>query len=206
MFSILQKAGIVYGADDRVSQADHNLKVAAEDYFNALDELKKLEPEAGAATQKKIEVVTSGIVPKDSKTIACTKCGGTLVLDQTRKLYMCSHCGVAYGYSLFFGNPVQKAEELLKYGEFEEADQRFSHILMVENRNADALRGRVLCAGRWRSFADIRLTDKLLEVDWQLVLQRAEECSKWETDTTKPYFLLIMEMMKLLKNVTERWS
>ena len=56
------------------------------------------------------------------KSYTCSKCGGSLELDGTKKLYLCSHCGVAYGYSLFFGNPMQKAVELLKYGEFEEAE------------------------------------------------------------------------------------
>lgn len=197
------KVGRIYGADNLINQADHNLKVAAEDYARAMEELKKLEPDAAAAPQKKIEVMTGGIAPKVSKTVACAKCGGSLVLDEAKKLYLCSHCGVAYGYSLFFGNPMQKAVELLKYGEFEEADQRFSHILMFERTNMDALRGRVLCAGRWRTFAEIRLTDKLTEVNWQLVLQRADECCKWKTDTTEAYFLLIKKTMELLKKYSD---
>lgn len=197
------KVGRIYGADKRINEADHNLKVAAEDYARALEELKKLEPDASAAPQKKIEVMSSVTMPKVSKKIACAKCGGSLVLDEAKKLYLCSHCGVAYGYSLFFGNPMQKAVELLKYGEFEEADQRFSHILMFERTSMDALRGRVLCAGRWKTFAEIRLTEKLTEINWQLVLQRADECCKGETDTTKAYFTLIKETMELLKKYSD---
>ena len=137
------------------------------------------------------------------KSYTCSKCGGTLVLDQEKKLYLCSHCGVAYDYSLFFGNPMQKAVELLKYGEFEEADQRFGHILLSERRSMDALRGRVLCAGRWKTFANIRLTQELTEVDWQLVLHRADECCKWETDLTRLYFALLRETMELLKQYSD---
>lgn len=98
---------------------------------------------------------------------------------------------------------MQKAIDKLKYGEFEEADGIFDQILAHERRSLDALRGRVLCAGRWKSFAEIRLSDKLTEIDWQLVLQRADECCKWETDHTHLYFDLLRQTMELLKKYSD---
>ena len=71
--------------------------------------------------------------------------------DNKRSLCECRSCGVAYGTSLFFGEPNKKAKEALINKEFSEADQRYSYMLMLDPHNFDALRGRVLCAAKWSS-------------------------------------------------------
>ena len=71
-----------------------------------------------------------------------------MTLDKEKNLYECRSCGVAYGASLFFGNPFEKAKKAIEENDFAEADQRFSHMLMTDPKSFDALLGRILCAGR----------------------------------------------------------
>ena len=94
------------------------------------------------------------------KTINCAKCGGLLELNKEKRLYQCNSCGVAYGASLFFDNPLKKAERAIKYNDYSEADQRYAHMLMVDPSDFDALLGRILCAGFWENIHSIELVDE----------------------------------------------
>ena len=46
-------------------------------------------------------------------------------------------------------------------GEYDEADQIFSHKLTLNPKDFEAVLGRFLCAGRWKSLKDIDLDDRL---------------------------------------------
>lgn len=190
--------------DDNCEKAQRGMKVAGEEYAKLYAELKTLEPEVKSVSKEKRKLAFGNVTPSsDSLKIGCDKCGGALLLDKERKLYMCSHCGIAYGYSLFYGDPIQKAMAELKSGDFESADQRFKHILMFDQNNCEALCGRVLCAGKWKSFALIKLSEDLLNVNWQLVFQRADECIEHQTDQTKLYISLVKETLNLLKKYSD---
>lgn len=108
-----------------------------------------------------IKVDDNALHKLSGKTIQCAKCGDSLSLDMDKRVYECGSCGVAYGISLFFGLPHEKALNSMNSGFFAEADKRFSHILMAEPSDFESLLGRILCAGRWTKVSDICISDEL---------------------------------------------
>ena len=116
---------------------------------------------------------------------------------------MCKQCSSDRGYALYLGSPLLMGMEGIKDGKFSEADQRFAHILMFDQVNIDAHRGRILCAGKWKSFQGIELSDNLSEVDWQLVQLRVDESIKRSTDRSRYYYDLIKETISLLKQYSD---
>ena len=116
-----------------------------------LKEAKTPEPEHETAPETK---TTSRII--------CAKCGGLLKLNNVQELYECNSCGVSYGKALFFGDLTANAVKAMNMGEFAEADQILSYKLMVDPKDFESLFGRFLCAGKWKSLADINLGDRLL--------------------------------------------
>ena len=62
-----------------------------------------------------------------------------LILGKNKRVYQCDHCGVAYGVSLFFGLPMEKALNALNTGNYKDAGQRFSSQLMVDSSDFEAL-------------------------------------------------------------------
>ena len=133
-------------------------------YMDQYKKLTELEPESEEDT-KHAETMTKaedvGSHKLSEKTIQCAKCGAGLSLDMEKRVYECSSCGVAYGISLFFGLPHEKALNSMNMGFFAEADKRFSHILMAEPSDFESLLGRILCAGRWTKVSDICVSDEL---------------------------------------------
>ena len=193
-----------YAIDDSMDKAQHGLNAAGEEYAKLYSELKSLEPDVNSVSIEKPKLGFGSVTPSYGQLrIGCAKCGGTLSLDKERKLYTCTHCGIAYGYSLFYGDPVQKAMADLQAGDFDAADQRYVHILMFDQTNCEALRGRVLCAGKWKSFTQIKLSEELTKVDWQLVDQRVEECHKHEKNPYEALYDLIDQLMKVLKEYSD---
>ena len=122
-----------------------------------------------------------------------------MVLDKSRKLYVCKYCGIAYGYSLFFGNMKQKAYEFLKEGDFEEADKRFTQVLAQDPSDPDSLRGRILCAGGWRAFGEMKVTDKFTEEQLKVLRERIDEAKKHFTGTDEFYPAKISMAVNYLK-------
>ena len=89
--------------------------------------------------------------------VICTQCGAALIPDKENMIYRCTHCGVAFGSSIIFDrDAVNKARKALSFAEFNEADVWFQCVLMLCPDDFEALRGRVLCAGKWCSFMDIK--------------------------------------------------
>jgi len=176
------------------------------EYKQAFKELEELRPKK-EDIKEDIEQVTKEYKPQpdiivrksELDSFACSKCGGSMVLDKSRKLYVCKYCGIAYGYSLFFGNMKQKAYEFLKEGDFEEADKRFSQILAQNPENLDAIRGRILCAGKWRAFGEMKLTDKLTPQCLQDLKEFINETKERFTGDDKTYLGKISMAVNYLK-------
>ena len=126
--------------DEAESLSDEAKKIRRE-YFEKYKELKDLDPTVDGYTPPAASKVDAGTDPfvDVTKTVNCAKCGGQLYLDKEKKLYECKFCGVAYGTSLFFNDPFSKAKKALEAVDYTEADQRFSHMLMVDPHNPDAL-------------------------------------------------------------------
>ena len=133
-------------------------------YADEYVKLTSLKPESEEDTDTRVSVKMTddtGSHKLSGKTIQCAKCGADLSLDMETRVYECGSCGVAYGISLFFGLPHEKALNAMNMGFFTEADQRFSHILMADPSDFESLLGRILCAGRWAKVSDICISDDL---------------------------------------------
>jgi hypothetical protein len=184
---------------DNLAKADSlakKIKELEQKLSLACEELKSSEPEAnfheGPALQFKNEELEPQIVSDTG--IICIKCAGRLVLDKQRNLCECRSCGVAYGASLFFGEPNKRAKEALVRLEFNEADQRYGYMLMLDPSNFEALRGRILCSlksTRVISHAGLsNFTVKSLKA-------RAEQAVEKALDADKPYFVKYLELADL---------
>ena len=96
----------------------------------------------------------------DAGEVICAKCGGALALNADKELYECSYCGVSYGTVMFLGDLLQNAKKAIGYDGFDDADQILAHKLRLNPGDSDALLGRFLCAGKYKSLSEIRFTDK----------------------------------------------
>lgn len=140
----------------------------------------------------------------EEKKLTCTTCSGDLILDKERNLYKCPFCGVAYGYALFDGTALEKAEKSLSIGEFNDADLYFSFALSTDPINIRAHRGRVFCAGKWKTVKDISKTRKdVTGVRAENVNRRCDEAIKNLTEEQGKYFQLIKETLETTDKYNE---
>ena len=168
------------------------MKETRHEYMNTYIKLKKIVPDPKAYEKPLPQPKLDNSVVNDpfidiEKTVICNKCGGLLTLDKEKNLYECRSCGVAYGASLFFGNPLEKAKKAIEENDFAEADQRFSHMLMTDPNSFEALLGRVLCAGKWKTVSDIALTDLAVsDVRLKNILERVDDAVSHVSEEDKP--------------------
>ena len=161
----------------------------AEETFNEISQrLKDLTPKNEAATKPAITPEVKEKAKESGDEPICTKCGGILTHDKESKLFVCNHCGITYGYALIFGEPRRKAAEEMMRGEFGTARKRYEKILSADPHDFDALRGMILCSGRWPNFAKISLTKNLKTVDFSRVLELAEKARTDCYPEYKEYF------------------
>ena len=92
--------------------------------------------------------------------VICAKCGGILTLNAEKQLYECGYCGVSYGKVMFLGDLIQNAKKAIGSDGFDEADQILAHKLRLDPGDSEALLGRFLCAGNWKSLNNINLSDR----------------------------------------------
>lgn len=146
-----------------------------------------------SASLKEPQIDYSNIDP--SETVICSKCAARLALNKDKRVYQCDHCGVAYGISLFFGIPMEKALNSLNTGFYDDANQRFSSILMVHPSDFEALLGRVLCEGGWTKISDIDLTDGVDVSSYKAVRRRLGEAKQHASVHNVPFFENVEKMV-----------
>ena len=146
-----------------------------------------------SASLKEPQIDYSNIDP--SEIVICSKCAARLTLNKDKRVYQCDHCGVAYGISLFFGIPMEKALNSLNTGFYDDANQRFSSILMVHPSDFEALLGRVLCEGGWTKISDIDLTDDVDVSSYKAVRRRLGEAKQHASVHNVPF-----------SRTSKRWS
>lgn len=162
-------------------------------YDNALKMFKELAPDKTSA------IAAKKPADKDDDEPLCTKCGGKLTHNKAFKLYKCDYCGITYGYSAVFGTPRKKALADMKSGDFVSADKRFAHMLEIDPQDFDALRGRILCAGKWDNFPNICLTSYLKKFNLDNVFARINEARSNCYPEYKDYFNEINMLFKIVK-------
>ena len=164
---LYRKFGVnVVKIPDSSSSLSDKMEYVEEKHLEILNEV--LEYEAGfkskpkkKALKKAVEKMPEPVPEATESAIICSKCGGMLKLSKTQQFYECNSCGVSYGKYLFFGDLTANAVRAMDMGEFDEADQILSHKLMLNPKDFEALFGRFLCAGKWKSLKDIDLNDNM---------------------------------------------
>lgn len=177
-------------------------------YKRMFSSLKAFEPQE---TDEEIAPSEAQTTPVDltgyedtGKKITCAKCGAQLALDKEKRVFECSSCGVAYGVSLFFGMPLEKAMNSMNTGFYAEAEDRFSHMLMADPSDFEALLGRILCMGRWTKISDINPADEITPIRVKQIQKRVTEAKESAAEEDKQYFdyvrMIIFALDRLLVN------
>lgn len=148
-----------------------------------------------------------GVIDMENEINAvCTNCGGNLVPDQEGKIYRCLFCGVAFGSSILFNKDAEyKAYKAAMADEFNEADVWYRCVLMRDPGYAKALRGRILCAGKWKSLSEINTEVLMSGVRYESVLDRIDEAVEHTHDEeTKEFFTDFRKLMDLLALIMKK--
>ena len=169
-------------------------------YKEAYELLAKDDPAVNGYTPPPVQKKAQSDDPfiDIAKTVVCSKCGGQLKPDKEKGLFECRFCGVAYGASLFFNNPLEKANEALIKGDYVEADQRYSHILMVTPNDFDALLGRILCTGKWKNIDEINLTKNILPAVSKKLKDRTGEAVDHAVSEDRLFFVTLRDLADVI--------
>ena len=176
------------------------------DEYAGLPELKT-KAETAADTASKAPVRPSGalldasIDENSDKVIICEKCAARLSLNKEKRVYECGSCGVAYGVSLFFGMPLEKALNAMNMGLYEDAEMRFSNLLMVDPSDFDGLLGRILCTGKWNNVSSICVSDSLRPVTYKNLQVMANEAAGAAGESDKGFFEELKKLLSLLEEL-----
>ena len=186
---------------------DYKIEEQEKNYKRALQKMKKLLA-SPAAEEKEPQNVVADPSATDAdadapQNVTCAKCGAGLVIDKEKRVYQCDHCGVAYGVSLFFGLPMEKALNALNTGYFKDADQRFSNLLMVDQSDFEALLGRILSAGRWTKVSGIRLSTDLEEGELESVRSGLKEALNHASEGDRQFFNKLKELISYFEPYQE---
>ena len=177
-----------------------------EKYGTEYEKLMKLNlaskaRKSDAAVPEEIKVEKSTADTDHAETIICSKCAGHLYLDKEKRVYECRSCGVAYGISLFFGMPMEKALNAMNTGHYSEAQKRFENILMVNPSSFDAILGRILCVGRWTRISDIDTSDVITGEDWIKISELLSEAKQHAAGSDKEFIEHLEKLIFMLGKI-----
>ena len=158
----------------------------------------KTKSEPKAAEEAAPAKAQDDVVADPSKTVLCAKCGARLALNNEKRVYECNSCGVAYGISLFFGLPMEKALLAMNQGNYSDAEKRFTNILMVTPSDFEALLGRILCKGRWTKVSGIDASDELTPTAVKVIQKLVTESIEQALPEDKSYFESLNELLSKL--------
>ena len=185
---------------------ERKIKGYESDYSLEYEKLDGLYPEthsAGKAVDELVKISSFNGADIDAgKVISCSKCAAKLILDKEKRVYQCDHCGVAYGVSLFFGLPMEKALDSINTGHYSDAKKRFDSILMSSPSDFEALLGRMLCEGKWTKISDIDLSDDLSITEVREIKKCLAEAIERTSDDERSYFA---ELEKLISVYEENF-
>ena len=209
--SNMKKTEEAYKPEKFISRSyDTSISMSASDYSKACRELQTMYPASQRAKNKQRELNEASDRSKTSETvidpdemIICSKCAAKLNLDKSKRVYQCNHCGVAYGVSLFFGLPMEKALDSMNTGHYSDAEQRFGNILMIHPSDFEAHLGRILCAGKWTKVSDIDLTDEVSASREESVKKMISEALQHSSYENRPYFENLERLISLYETYND---
>ena len=194
-------------------EASNKVEMRKSEYEKLYSDLLELETRIRTAHQEKAnreeeapEEPKPEISAEDLKsqgTIICAKCGAALNLDTDKRVYQCNSCGVAYGVSLFFGLPLEKALKSMNQGKFDEARQRFANVLMADPSDFEANLGLILSIGKWSRVSDIDDTDNLPLEDSRSIYTLVRQAKTNSSESDSAYFDELGKLISMLKKLCE---
>lgn len=127
---------------------------------------------------------------------ACTTCGGVLNIDSDQELLDCPFCGTRLDLVEYHRRDIlSQAELCLKRMEYRSAYERYKELHDKDHKDFEALRGLILCAGKFPVKEDLTDPKRLIRHDIKRALtvlsQLNEDCSD------HPYFAKLNEVLKL---------
>lgn len=127
---------------------------------------------------------------------ACTKCGGILNIDSDQELLDCPFCGTRLDLVEYHRRAIlSQAELCLKRMEYRSAYERYKELYDKDHRDFEALRGLILCAGKFPVKDDLTDPVRLIRHDIKrastVLGQLREDCAD------HPYFAKLNEVLKL---------
>ena len=207
----------------RTGRIDQKKQETAEQYSALFTKLKEYEPKTDEvqtskdsvgeeAAESQAQADTAGGEPAtdnaaeeasvdEAKTIVCDKCGANLSLDKIKRVYACNSCGVAYGVSLFFAHPLEKALNAMNSGYYAEAEERFAHVLMVNPTDFEARLGRILSAGRWSKVSDIKVFRGVNYINVNRAKMQIKEAIRHTRLSDAKYMLKLQETMEVVGEI-----
>ena len=178
-------------------------------YAEEYEKLVKFEADLGKAEEldnasaaSNAESEKRTITADPSKTVICSKCGAQLALNNDKRVYECNSCGVAYGISLFFGLPLEKALDSMNHGNYQDAEQRFTNILMADPSDFEALLGLILCKGRWTNISGIKAAEELTPTSIKRIQMLVAESAGQALPEDKQYFEDLNNLLSALVDCT----
>ena len=195
---------------DSSSSLSDKMEYAEEKHLEILSEVLKYEAGFKSRPEKKALRRVEGKQESEpaeeitGPSVICAKCGGVLKLSNAQQFYECNSCGISYGKYLFFGDLTANAVKAMNMGEFDEADQILSHRLMLNPKDFDALLGRFLCAGRWKSLKDIDINNNMFMSHVRKLPDKLDAIGKRISTEDQPLWQDIRKLSDLLSEYSVR--
>ena len=177
------------GSHEMIQKSNEKMKELSDLYNRDYEDLQKMAPGDRKMGKPKSRPEGDSAFTEEAKHLICNQCGAPLTLDRENRLYSCRSCGVAYSTVLLSDMDASKtALTLLSKKDFKEADQRFLLELLLAPDDFTALRGRILCAGRWTGIEEIPLTSGNTSSQLDPVKERIEAAISRSSEGDKAYF------------------
>ena len=123
------------------------------------------------------------------KVHACSKCGGTLTVNDELQRYECPFCGISYEYEYFQKKVIlEMAESSLHAGDFPFAEKRYLFALKKQPHDPRLLQGRILSHARLDRVEKTLSIPDLIEVDYPNVERAMKGAEESAFPEDKEYF------------------
>ncbi|MBR5425706.1 MAG: hypothetical protein IK106_04225 [Clostridiales bacterium] len=123
------------------------------------------------------------------KVHTCSKCGGTLKVNDDLQKYECPFCGISYEYEYFQKKVIlEMAESSLHAGDFPFAEKRYLFALKKQPHDARLLQGRILSHAKLDRVEKTLSIPDLIGVDYPNVERAMKGAEENAFPEDKEYF------------------
>ncbi|MBP5416370.1 MAG: hypothetical protein J6Y58_02485 [Clostridiales bacterium] len=136
------------------------------------------------------------------KVHTCSKCGGTLKVNDELQKYECPFCGISYEYEYFQKKVIlEMAESSLRAGDFPFAEKRYLFALKKQPHDPRLLQGRILSHARLDRVEKTLSIPDLIEVDYPNVERAMNNADENAFPEDKEYFETLHETFRTAEDL-----